>query len=679
MPLYRDAVYGGETIKLENSYLRLEFHKRLTGWGWGELFGIDDSKQYRFVAVLEHLAEIDLSGLPHPLRLESEGYKLEKTGDNQILSFEVKLQQVEPPSEYLSRESPLRGTIKFVLPNDKPVIYYKMSLKSECSICLNYIRGPWLRVGADSFGIKKYDAIFPGIDWVIEDEWSSGTDWFEHPQALRITPHPYKVTVPVMAISYDGIGIGLSWDPKQSVLSPWTSIRCPQPVFATPNFIDRRNHHLMGLMYPSARWGMEENRLKAKSPILIRRGVEFSLTSEISIIRGSSLDVILDWIKRNGLPDPGPPRYEWEEVLERIAKAYNTNLWIEGQGWGFRGEGKPIIPSFILYYIEHGKNAETISGLKEKVAWCRAQKFKPVEEKPSFWGHPYLSRPLDWILSYPEDSLEIGERLLKIQTPEGDFPFDPTSIHSTKLQDWANYWRPLGHKGDSAIDLCATAAATLILAGRYTKEYRFTQSAKKTLEFAMRFDRPEGGDWWETPLSSPNLLAAGHAAIAYYLGYQEFKDDRYLKKAIRWMRSVIPFTHLWQPEDIPMLYNTKPCFSSTCWFLSDWVSKHVQWEILQIFSKSAKIGIDWAEVDPEIDWNKFQRGVTTAVLRWMIDSRDSSWLSHAEYPLEVIKDGKWDMLFSDTFDPVNNTYGGGPIMPELIADNIIILLKKNKG
>jgi len=89
MPVYRDAVYGGETVILENRYLRLEIHKRLTGWGWGELFVVDNNQQYKFMAVLEYLAEADISGFPHPLRLEAKEYKLEKFDDRQELSFEV--------------------------------------------------------------------------------------------------------------------------------------------------------------------------------------------------------------------------------------------------------------------------------------------------------------------------------------------------------------------------------------------------------------------------------------------------------------------------------------------------------------------------------------------------------------------------------------------------------------
>ena len=39
--------------------------------------------------------------------------------------------------------------------------------------------------------------------------------------------------------------------------------------------------------------------------------------------------------------------------------------------------------------------------------------------------------------------------------------------------------------------------------------------------------RPEGGDYWETPLHAPNLLATGHAAVAFELGYRTLGDERY--------------------------------------------------------------------------------------------------------------------------------------------------------
>jgi len=672
MPNYRDATYGGQTISLENQYLRLDIHKRLTGWGWGELFVLSpEDKRGKFFAVLEHLGEVDIAGLVHPLRLEASDYKLDKTGEHQRLTFEVQLQEVEAPNKVFDGKPSLKGTVTLTLPNDEAVVYYEMAVEPQFTIYLRSLRGVWLRVGANSFGTARYDAIFPGIEWVVNDEWSSGTDWFEHPEALRVTPHPHKVAIPIMAISYDGMGIGLSWT-SELPTSLASSFRCPQPVFATPNFVDRRNHHLIGLMLPSAREGLKENNLKADPPIKVHRGGKLTLGGQISIVEGTSLDVVMDWVKRHGMPEPGGPRYEWRDALERIAQAYNNGLWVDGKGWRY----ELYIPEFVLYYIDKGSNKEIVRNLKEKVEWCRKQEHC---KKPSVKNIEMLSRDYEQIRRSPRhEALEVGEELLRIQTPEGDFPYDPEGRHKTQLSDWSSIWRPLGQPGDSTIGLCTVDAAVLILVGQTTGEQKFIQAARKTLNFAMKFDRPEGGDWWETPLHSPNLLAAGNAAIAYYLGYKEFGDERYLERARHWIRCVIPFTHLWEPEGVQMIYNTKPCFNTTCWFLADWTSRHVQWEILEVFATSGKLGIDWAKIDPEIDWNRYHRGVTTAVLRWMVDHSDPEWMLKSKFPPELVVDGAWDAAFSDTFDPVSNTYVGGPIVPGLIARNILLLLEKGE-
>ena len=189
------------------------------------------------------------------------------------------------------------------------------------------------------------------------------------------------------------------------------------------------------------------------------------------------------------------------------------------------------------------------------------------------------------------DGPQVTEQLLTCR-PLKALPFDPQGRHHTNLVDWAAFWRPLGQPGDPCLDLNVTAAMALLLAAQDTKDERYLAAARQALDASLKWDRPEGGDWWETPLYSPNLLAAGNAAIAYYLGYRVCGDERYLERAIHHIRGMLPFTHLWQPADITMLYNTKPCLNSTCWYLSDWVSKHVIWEVLRVFQQSRQLGID---------------------------------------------------------------------------------------
>jgi hypothetical protein len=149
MPRYRDAVYGGETVVLENPYLRLEVHKRVTGWGWGELLvpGPGGSPN-RFYAVLEGLGEADLEGLPHPLRLEADAYTLNEGDGVQELTFEVHLQQPAPPSRTFGGESAFVGTVALSLPADRPVLSYRLAVQPQFTVYLRHLRGPWLRVGS---------------------------------------------------------------------------------------------------------------------------------------------------------------------------------------------------------------------------------------------------------------------------------------------------------------------------------------------------------------------------------------------------------------------------------------------------------------------------------------------------------------------------------------------------
>ena len=77
VPIYKDAAYGGQTVRVENASIRLEVHKRITGWGWVEIF----TPAGELVAVLEHLGEVaplGFSGIEFPLRLEATEYQREQ-------------------------------------------------------------------------------------------------------------------------------------------------------------------------------------------------------------------------------------------------------------------------------------------------------------------------------------------------------------------------------------------------------------------------------------------------------------------------------------------------------------------------------------------------------------------------------------------------------------------------
>lgn len=678
MPVYHRGSYAGETVTLANDYLRVEVHRRLTGWGWAE---IHDAKG-NCVAVLDHLGEILLRDQEIPMRLEAQEVRHEDGPEGEALVFEVaslvvreKLQgtSFEPWMDYPLNKPILTGEVRLILVADAPILRISERFISQGNVYARYVRGPWLKVGQDTFGVAKDDAIFPGVEWLVSDEWSSGVDWFKDPWAMKWVPHPNKVTAPVMAVSHAGTGIGLAWDPNQRATG-WFNYRYqyPQPVFASPNFIDRDNNHLLGLMVPDVDVEAHENQVYAEPPLELHLKQRISFDAEIVLCEGSSLDVLVDWVKRHGMPEPPAPRWSLLEALDHIAMAYTTHLWHEGRGFGTpqRDAVGPSVPRFAERYLsEFGKGGPAAS-LREKVKWCEAQGGQPRKR----WD--LLKR------DDPEALRARGHELISYQREDGSFPFDPDGLHYQK-DDFVvarEYLEPMGLEGDTALDITILPAMELLALSEALDEPGFGEAARTALDFCLTMHRPEGGDYWETPLHAPNLLAAGHAANAYVMAYRAFGDRRYLDKAVHWIRSLLPFTHLWQPKTLPMMYNTKPCLCSSDWYFANWVRDHVQWEVLETFAQSIDLGIDWAEVDPELDWHAYQRGVTTAALRWMVDHRDEHWLPHnLPWTYEDYLTGAFDDCFADTHNSTTGNYGGAVIMPDAIAINLMEVLSWEDG
>lgn len=674
VPAYQHASYAGETVTLENAHIRLEVHKRMTGWGWAEIH----TPAGKLMAILDHLGEIMIRDQEIPMRLESQDVQRESGDWGERLVFSVRSLVVseklrgtsfEPWINYPIDHPCMDGRVTLTIPTDQPLLLLSYELVSKANLYARYVRGPWLKVGEGSFGAAKDDAILPGVEWLIDDEWSSGTDWFKDPWALRVVPHPNVVAIPLMALSHEGTGIGLAWNPNQSATG-WFNYRRhrPQPVFASPNFIDRRNHHLMGLMVPDVLAEGQENRVYAEPPLEMHLEQRVAFGAEIWLSEGDSLNVLVDWVRRHGLPDVPAPRWPLTEALDRIATAYNTRFWYEGRGFGCeqRPEGvRPYVPRFAEPYIARDPHSPIAAALHDKLAWCRAQ---ANLGEPRRSTAPPASR---------EAQLQHGQELLSAQRTDGSFAFDPDGRHYRK-DDFVvarEYLEPMGLAGDTALDICVVPALELMVLAEATGEASFREGARHALEFCMPMRRPEGGDFWETPLHSPNLLAAGHAANAYYLGYRTFGDERYREKAIHWIRSLLPFTHLWQPKAWQMLYNTKPCLCSSDWYFANWVRDHVQWEVLETFAQSMSLGIDWGKIDPEIDWHRYQEGITVAVLRWMIDHRDENWLPHnMPWTYELYVQGLLDDCFADTHNSTTGNYGGMGILPDVVAVNLLGVL-----
>ncbi|MGB5821108.1 MAG: hypothetical protein WBG90_16605 [Saonia sp.] len=670
-PNFTRTSYVGESVSLGNNHIQLNFYKRVKGWCWGEVL----TPSGKMMAVLEHLGEIKLQDQDIPVRFVAETYTKRKTGNGEELIFNVASIVVREVLDgtsfhnwmaYPFTEPAIKGTVTFTIDNDSQFVQLKYRLKATGNYNAEYIRGPWFKVGEDSFKAEKADALLPGVDWAINDEWTSGTDFFKDPWALRVAPHPNKVSVPLMALSHQGTGIGLSWDPAQTA-SRWFNYRDhkPQPVFASPNFVDRKNNHLMGLMVPDATIEGHENEVTAKIPLELKIDQMVNFDAELWLSKGNCVNVLTDWVQRNGLPEPSAPRWSYKETLNRIANAYNTNFWHENKGFGIvqRPENKikPNIPKFLVRYINENRRSKLSKELQQKIDWTSKEIGNNTNNRDAM--------------------IREGEKLLSEQKPDGSFVFDPDVITKDDFKVATSFIEPMGLKGETALDITIRPATRLLDIGRETGEQRFLDAAKKAFDFCMELQRPEAGDFWETPLHAANLLAAGHAAVGNYIAYEEFNDEKYRTKAIYWMRTLMAFTHLWEPKDVAMLYNTKPVLSSSDWYFANWVRDHVQWEVLAVFVDIARRDLKWDQIDPEINWLRYQEGITNAAIRWMAaQTIDKNWLPHnlPETHKRYLR-GEYDYAYPDTHSSTSGNYGGMMIMPDRIAENIYYLMDRKKG
>ena len=670
---YTQTSYANESVELKNSEIQIQLFKRLNGWGWGEI----STGSGKFMAVLEHLGEIKLRDQDIPMQLVADSVKKTKNAEGETLEFAVRAVVVRDVLNntsfdnwmvYPFTEPVIFGKVSITLVENSALLRLKYRLKSTGNYHAQYIRGPWLKVGESSFGIKKDDAILPGVDWAINDEWTSGTDFFKDPWALRVAPHPYKVTAPLMAISYEGTAIALSWDPNQ-LATRWFNYRehIQQPVFSSPNFIDRKNNQLMGLMVPDATIEGHENEVVAKIPLELKIGQMINFDAELWLSEGNSVSALTDWMKRKGLPEPAEPRWPYPETLRKIANAYNTNFWHEGEGFGLlqrpQDKARPVVPGFLLRFVDENKTTQLAKDLKKKIDWCLAQSTEKKAQRNNEM----------------EGLKKEGDQILSKQQTDGSFPFNPDMVGKDDFRVATSFIEPMGLTGETALDITINPAIKLFDIGRKTGDKKYTEAAKKAVDFCLNMQRPEAGDYWETPLHAANLLAAGHASLANYLAFQELGDPKYRQKAIYWMRTLLAFTNFWEPEKVNNLYFTKPVLSSSDWYFANWVRDHVQWEVLSVFSTLSQRNINWSDVDREIDWLKFQKGITNAAIQWMNIHTDQNWFPHnLPESYEAYQRGDFDYAFPDTHNSVTGNFGGMMIIPEPIAENIYFILDHTK-
>ena len=159
--------------------------------------------------------------------------------------------------------------------------------------------------------------LFCGLEWLVGDEASSSNlDMHDPDYYVRFVPHPNKITVPLMAFSRNNAALALYWD----CLQKWDGANDrPAAVFASPNFIERQENHLMGLFLPSVPGWVSSNALEAAaSPYPFKRQTPLRLEAWIAGVTPArqSVACLPRWFETFGVPEPAPlPRGDYVKEL----------------------------------------------------------------------------------------------------------------------------------------------------------------------------------------------------------------------------------------------------------------------------------------------------------------------------------------------------------------------------
>ena len=150
--------------------------------------------------------------------------------------------------------------------------------------------------------------ILPGVDWAIGDEWTSGSDFFKDPWALPLSP-PQQGVCAVDGDQLRGDGIGAA---PNAVAARWFNYRTQhpaQPVFASPNFVDRMDIQLMGLMIADASVEGHENEIYSQIAPELRIGEKIEFDAELWLSKeqrrcGNRLG-------ETSCPEPSAPKWDY--------------------------------------------------------------------------------------------------------------------------------------------------------------------------------------------------------------------------------------------------------------------------------------------------------------------------------------------------------------------------------
>jgi len=504
------------------------------------------------------------------------------------------------------------ATLCFEAVPDEGRVAVKYSLMAEAERAIRRFGGPTVRAGEDGFGWEKSFALFPGLEYLEGDEESSSRRDADPPISERTVPHPYKVTAPVMAVSKGPFVVGMAWDQMQRWDGEHFTVSAQ---FASPNSIEKQEHHLMRLFLPTVPEWVEENKDVAATPYTMAALKPITIEAQIVLdyapdrLPGDPLLKAMDhYYASYGVPDPPPRPRDTEAEFALSRFAFLNTVWDEASGKSRHcADWDPAnAPGFALLLwldAQLAQDPAVRDTLLDRVALIAHNTIRDSGERGLASGA--CCHILRWEFPFYYGHLHEGllgaeaaaRGAMAGQKGDGSWRFEPTGKH-----------RSLGKFGDSVVGLCARPTADLLRYARITGDRVSLEAGLHGLRYMERFAVPRGAQGWECPLYEPDILASGLAMAAYLEGYRCTGERKWLDRAVYWARTGLPFLFAYNRPDTPgMRYASIPVFGTT-FYTHSWLGVPVQWNGMVYAYHLQHL----AEHDDSFPWRTIADGITAS-------------------------------------------------------------------
>lgn len=520
----------------------------------------------------------------------------------------------------------------------RPVIDVDYSASPDRESRLLLFWGPKLYAGDESFGAYKDEALFAGVEYLGPGERSSANPALAPDARMYLAPTPAKITIPLMTVVNKGQMVGLMWDPLQK----WNgSDTCPSAVFASPNWLEGEQNHLMGLYIPSIPKYAAENGLRAHTPAVIEAGQKITISARIFAASGTRVTDAVDLYlgDTGGLPEPqnrpAPDSDQLAALVKRLLDLRDPkeNKWPTDYN-GTAKTGPWLGPALELLAAAPLLQDSALASQARETAKTvlGAYPNRPVE----------LALRLGNVAEGLRIVRESADNLMQQQQPDGSWTYVPTDVAEGGL---AGLYAPpepgvIAPAGARAQGITAGHLAGLFESVLITSDDKALAAAVKGLSALESYWIPTVYDQAECP-QSPSLHGSYLALRCYLTAYRITGESKYLDRAVYWAKTGLPFIYLWslprrevtsgyihcspklyvrgdrlykQTRRDPMLYGGLYGYGSSQ-FSHHWFGILVQW-IPMVYARDL---IALEEYNHSQNWGRIANGIVTSALWQMFD------------------------------------------------------------